>query len=309
MMSRALTRLPALCLVLLTAAAPAQDQPPAKGHLAGRSLEAWLEDLDHDDVLVREEAALVLHRAGPAGRAAVPRLRRLLGHANRSLRGRAALALWRLGGAASPAVTALAENLGEASPLTRREALVALAEMGEQAAPAAGAVLRLRDDPDAAVRAQAGTTLARMGGTALPAVLDALQGKEVGRRRAAIALLVGTMPHAPRKEHLVALADLLKDEDLRVRVDVARLLWARGQTGKAIVTALEEGARAAQWSVRDGVLTTLADSPSRPREIIPLLEAGLLDADEGQRLRAARLLFEVEKKHSRFLPVLIAVIG
>src|SRR5262245_37774348 len=75
--------------------------PPSGGKDAlhfGRPLRAWLDDLGDSDLLVREEAACVLAQLGPAARAALPRLRKLLTHDNRPLRTRAALAVWKVAG-------------------------------------------------------------------------------------------------------------------------------------------------------------------------------------------------------------------
>src|SRR4051794_20254564 len=80
--------------------------PPSSGRqdtlYSGRPLRAWLGDLDDSDLLVREEAACVLAQVGPAARAALPQLRKLLTHDNRSLRTRAALALWKVSGDTKP---------------------------------------------------------------------------------------------------------------------------------------------------------------------------------------------------------------
>src|SRR5262249_22443988 len=113
----------------------AADKTPVS--YAGRSLQAWLDDLHDADPLVREEAIEVLGLLGPAAKAATPELKKLLESKDQALRTRSALALWKVAGEAKPAVAVLAKSLSGAEPAVRREALIALGQMGPAAGPAA----------------------------------------------------------------------------------------------------------------------------------------------------------------------------
>jgi HEAT repeat protein len=273
-----------------------------------RSLVAWLGDLKDRDVLVREEAVEMLGQMGTAARAALPELKKLVADPNRALRTRAALALWRIGGDARPAVAVLTANLRDGDLSMRREALLALGQLGTEAVPAANAIVELLDDSDVAVRSQAGTALTRMARACLPAVLRALQSKEVRLRRNAAGLLAGSLGYALLPEHLPPLAARLKDEDLAVRVDCARLLWIQGQADKAVVTALLAGVQSPDATLRSNVLSNLVGTSPNPRSLLPLLDVALKSADMGNRVQAARILWDIEKKPDRVLPVFLAAI-
>jgi HEAT repeat protein len=193
----------------------ADDKPAKDVTYSGRTLKAWLADLEDSDALIREEAIEVLAQLGATAKQAVPSLEKLLKHENRSLRTRAALALWKIDGNAKPAVTALAGSLRDSGPVVRREALASLAQMGADALPAAPVIIDLLDDLDYMVRSHASTALSRMGSAVMPALLKALEDKEVRLRRNAVTMLSGYLGTTLTKEHLPALTARLKDETSR----------------------------------------------------------------------------------------------
>jgi HEAT repeat protein len=309
-MNRLLIFVPGLLLALGATGAVADDSKTDKPAVsfAGRSLQAWQDDLDDRDPLVREEAVEVLAQLGAQAKETTPRLRKLLADPSRTLRARAALALWRVAGEVKPAVAVLTESLREPSPVTRRDSLSALAQMGPEAASASGAIVELLDDRDLSVRIQAGTTLTRLGRAALPSLVKALASKEVRVRRTAMGQIVGFMLPAVGKEYLPTLSARLEDEDPQVRIDAARVLWWFGQADKPVIAALTEGVRSPDSTVRNNVLNALAGSSERPAALVPLLEVALKSTDQNNRLQAARILFEVEKKPGRVLPIYLAVI-
>ena len=63
---------------------------------AGRPVADWIADLKSDDVLVREEAILVLGGLGPRATEALPALTALLKDPAPTVRTKAALAAWQI---------------------------------------------------------------------------------------------------------------------------------------------------------------------------------------------------------------------
>ena len=156
---------------------------------AGKPLAFWLDELKSDDPLSREEALLVLSDAGPAARAATPRLEKLLKDPERGVRVRAALALWKIAGQTKPALSALTLALREPELANRAEMLSKLGELGREAASSAAIVLPFLEDADAAVRTQAMRTIQRFGAEAVPAILPAFDDANPRLRRAAYSAL------------------------------------------------------------------------------------------------------------------------
>src|SRR5207244_3202404 len=88
----------------------------------------------------------------------------------------------------------------------------------------------------------------------------------------------------------------------------ARVLWSLGQGDKPVIDALTEGVRSGDFALRIRVLGTLAGSAELPRTLVPLLEVVLRGTDPYERLQAARLLYRIEKKPERVLPLYLAAI-
>jgi HEAT repeat protein len=299
----------------LASVAHAQGVGPSeakdKTNPAGRPLSQWIADLDHADPLVREEAIEVLASVGPAARAAVPKLEKLLSTSNQTVRGRAALALWRIDGHTQEAVAILKENLTSPSNWVRAQALTNLGQMGEQAVNAADVILDLLEDPDASIRNQANLMLTRMGPAILPTLARALSHDKVQRRRNAAQFLVRYGSRADKAR--AALDKALKDEDLQVRVDAARALVLLGRTDEPVLGRLMEGIQGENANVQRDVLYLISNSTGllsadKMKTLRPLLVEGLKAQYISPRLQAALALFRVDGNAKEVLPVILAVL-
>lgn len=129
------------------------------GLIAGRSVDAWIEDLvsQSDEALIREAFA-VLGRAHPHAALAIPLM---LERFARGALWRPALAFIRDRGRWS--LPFLAEALDHADYLTRARAAEALGALGATAAPAQELFVRALDDPHNWVRHKAVTAVGFLG--------------------------------------------------------------------------------------------------------------------------------------------------
>ncbi len=286
----------ALSLLLLAAA------PPTPPLISGRPLEAWLADLDDNDQLIREEAIEVLAQLGPKAKAALPKIRPLLKHPYRPMRTRAAIAVWRIGGDAQLALEALTENLRGNKPELRLETLELLSEMHTQALPALPLVLPYLSENDYYLRTAAIRLFQRIGPEIVPALLrEAEKGSRTNRRNAlsqlgAFHLLLGD-------EAVSVLRRCLNDEDRRVRVDAAKLLWLLRGPERRVLDTLLEGVKSVDTVLRSEIISTVSGSHSQSPELLPLLNIAVAAPHPYTQVRAARLLYRIEKNVARVMPI------
>jgi HEAT repeat protein len=110
----------------------------------GRTLLPPGMSLGSSRVAVRGNAATALGHIGPAARAAVPELTKLLRDPDPFVRQQSAIALWRIDGATHVVPLIVAELQSPENPPTWNRALLkVLGEMGSAAKPARAAVLKL----------------------------------------------------------------------------------------------------------------------------------------------------------------------
>ena len=272
---------------------------------SGRPLAAWIGDLKDKDLLRREEAIEVLAGIGRPAESATAELRKLLKADNRNLRIRAALAVWKVGGDSKGVPEIFAEGLKGASTIVRREAILALGSIGPDAAAATTALVDCLDDPDYTLRNQVANTIRQFGKAATPALLGCLKSKSaITRQNALIHLGVTSLG----KEHVPAVSALLRDDTPRCRVEAARLLWKMGETGPPVVAALLEGVKAPNGEFQPIILQTLSNSTERPKTLLPVLRVCIDGFNDYYRVQAARILFEVEKKPDRVLPLYLEIL-
>ncbi|HWG44721.1 MAG TPA: HEAT repeat domain-containing protein [Gemmataceae bacterium] len=285
-----------LGLLLTGAFVCAADEP----RYAGKPLAFWLEELKSDDPLIREEAIAVLADAGPAARAAVPRLETLLKDQQRSVRTQAALALWRIAGQTKPAITALTEAVRDPATPNRAEMLGKLSEFGSAAASSAPAVVEFIRDANPVVRTQAVMAMQRFGATAVPSILPLLDHADRRVRRSACHALGLLGPSA--KDAVPKLAALLKDADEEVRQESLATLGRIGSTARSAAPTLLEWTRDKNPHVRAAGLKGLQEIFADPKLARPAALDGLEDEDPLVRVRAVILLWRIAPKHADILP-------
>ncbi|MGH7168821.1 MAG: HEAT repeat domain-containing protein [Gemmataceae bacterium] len=267
---------------------------------AGKPLAFWLNELKSDDPLIREEALLVLSDAGPAARAATPRLQELLKDDERGVRVRAALALWKIAGRTKPALAALTEALRQPELANRAEILSKLGELGREAGSSAALVLPFFDDADAAVRSQAMRTMQRFGTEAVPAILPAFDDANPRLRRAAYSAL-GLLGSSAR-EAVPKLTRLLEKGDIEDRLEAIKTLGRLGFAARSAAPAILKLTGDSDARLRVAGLTTLqfvgADPILARRAALKALE----DEDLLVRSRGVVLLGRVAPNHPDILP-------
>ncbi|HEY7308817.1 MAG TPA: HEAT repeat domain-containing protein [Gemmataceae bacterium] len=273
---------------------------------AGKPLAFWLDELKSDDPLIRDEAVAVLSDAGPAARAAVPRLEELLKSKQPRVRVRAALALWRIVGQTKPAVAALTEALRDRAAPHRAEMLNQLGQLGSAAASSAPVVVGMVRDPDLVVRTQATMAMQRFGAAAVPSLVPLFEDKDPHVRREACHAL-GLLGMAA-KEGVGKLTPLLKDADTEVRQEALATLGRLGLAAREAAPAIAELARDKDVSLRAASLQALQNIFPDPRLARPIASDALEDDNVLIRCRGLVLLWRVSPKHPDILPHLLELL-
>jgi HEAT repeat protein len=177
---------------------------------------------------VRQAAATVLGRLGPAARDAVPVLAQGLADPDPPFRRAAAQALGQIGAPAADALAALAAALADGNEGVRRATAEALPRVDpawtenprtRDVAPSLLEKLKGRGDPAKQVEAEA---LVAMGVAAVPALIGALRDDDRAVREATAELLCRIGP--PAREAVPALRQALEDPHGWVRDAAARAL-------------------------------------------------------------------------------------
>jgi HEAT repeat protein len=259
------------------------------------ALMAALRDENGD---VKSAAARALGRMGPSAKEAVPALTATLEEDHRwiNMRPDVAEALWRIARheKAAPALKAwLKNNYGH--PPQRIQAACRLWAMDQSAEAIAVLAVELRSGEmkERRLALQALTRIGPGAKAALPMVVASLQDKDLDLRFAAVQFLGRLGEHG--KAAAGDVKKVLDDRDVFVRLAAALTLWriekdpvrldllARDLTDKNV----EVRRMAAEWLSLSDVI---------PRCDVAALTKALDDADARVRLRAARALWQRDKK-------------
>lgn len=330
-----------LALVGFCAAASAQgvktDLPGGKP-TPGKDAAYWIKILEKgDDLLAQEEALEVLGKLGPAARWALPALKRIADDAKSALRKKAVMTIFRIDPKADVSPAILLDGLKDASAQEKLQCAVLLARAAANSATLTKQVLDAFPDLDPGTRALLVERLIGLSPTVYP-VLEQAFGHKDPRVRAG-ALAVADKMTAEVAKSLPKVQTLLKDPDLGVRFEAARIVWRLDakKNERQLAGIFKEAAqdpeirasffaflKAAQPPLRDASLYELAlkDGPpdvrlqaieglaelgkSSKELYAPLLE--VVRTDVGQRAKALRLLGRVcPRELKETLPELIGL--
>ena len=174
-------------LILMVSTATAQPEPPLK---EGKTVREWAERLQSRDLDEQRIAALSLSKLGRESLGALKELRGALSAKDNAVRFYAMRAIANGGPAAKAAIPDIVRIVEEDHPLLARPAALSLAQLGKDVvAPAS----KLLDHPNPRIRRNAVLTLGKLGGlaeTAYPAIFKRLTDDEsfLVRRRVAESL-------------------------------------------------------------------------------------------------------------------------
>jgi HEAT repeat protein len=261
--------------------------------------------LDDRALAFQDAAFSLLVRIGPGAKAAVPRLVRLIqetkpsetpsvaGSPRRRTEIRAFHILAEIGPDAKDAVPALTTAL--ANPELRLEAIQTLGKIGPAARGALPAIKEALQLEFASRRKETGfdyslhlcfKAIASMGSDGVPLLVEVLGNQERQVYITSIAPELGKLGPVARSA-VPRLTQLLKHENVDVRLDVACALW-RIDRSEAVVPVLAE----------------LVKEPHRPEGIIGTGVGSALQAEQGRVEQAIRTLGEIGPAAKGALPVL-----
>ena len=294
---------------------PAPAGPSTTGPLGIPTL---IEALRHDDVSVREWAAIAVRDIGAPAAEAVPALVSALEDTTSGIRDWAAMALGSIGPAAKEALPALLVALRDTNTFLRAAAAGALGAIGTAAESAIPQLIAALKDENRNVRSRSAEALGEMGPlarSAMPALLEALEDRDVSAADAASAALrkiiggpsavVSEPPTPPAPT--TAGADLvraLKDKDRDARWRAAVALGATPASSE-VVLALVEAIEDPDDTVRWEAVKALGKLGSGAKDAVPALAAALYDEDEIFRRHAASALAAMGPDAAAAVPALI----
>ena len=140
-----------------------------------------VEALHHEDVRVREWAAVALRDLGPGAHDAVPALIEVLRDPGSGIRDWAALALGGVAIEVTAVLPELVQALHDANMFLRAAAATSLGALGSRARPAVPQLVAALRDENGSVRARAAVALGRIGSLArdaVPVLLRLLEDRE-----------------------------------------------------------------------------------------------------------------------------------
>jgi HEAT repeat protein len=297
-------------VVTMAVATPSPAQRPKKAAareavVSGKTISAWIKDLQGKAVLGRVGAINALIQAGPEARTAVaalvgtfrdrdatflhplaavalarigpdavPSLEKALGDDAETVRGGAALALGLIGPSARPAATALTRALHDRSEVVRFAAAQALGRVGPGARTALPDLRKALEDKDSAVRVASAHALWLVAseGRGLSVLTAALRDPSPSVVQAAVVALgeMGTAAKSTAKE-LKALAD--KGPDPARRLQAAEACYRVGGDG-AVVSLVSRELKSADVDTRRlavAVLGTLGREANAVKLLVGLL--------------------------------------
>ena len=270
-----------------------RDVPVSFDH-GGKPVERWLQELRHDDYVVRDAALEAVREMGDK---ALPHLVSRLRHRDSKLRE----VLVGLADRWSPGRLGVIE-----AHLEREVAARTLAELPERSAKGAPELVELLDDEWGPAAEEAQRAVRLMGAPAIPHLITALREGGVSLRAAAASSLREIDP-APRSA-FAALREAAGDSSERVRKEAAVALRLDSESTGS-VDVLRELLEDESNEVRSAAAESLGHIRLKARAAVGSLRVRLFDSNVVVRIQAAKALWKIEKEAERPLETLIEAMG
>lgn len=244
------------------------------------SVSSLIEDLKHEEVAVRRNAATTLGNYGSRAEKAIPALKDAVHDKNFAVRVLAGVALTRLGET---------EGEVEISPFDIPMLIPALG------------------DKEGAVRDSAEEGLEKLGIIAVPALAKALQDKDSSVRRGAVKVLFHLGPQAA--DAAPALADALKTGETGFQQSIVVALGQLGPAGAPAVPQLLDAAGWVDSHCRSLIFQTLGQIGPRADAAVPAAIEALGDESRSVRSQAATALSKFGPSAKDAIPALADVLS
>jgi hypothetical protein len=313
--------------------APAQ-QGPAKEHF-GKPQSFWLQRLQSNDLLERDEAIQVFARVGTDGRAAAPLLKLLLKDPALPSRLQVALALWKIQADGTDAAPTLARDFPLLTPAQKGQVVSFILGLKKADEPSFALLEVFHNDPQFATHVR--FHLPALGPEAVP-----LYGKWIERSKGKdrVDLVAGTPLAYLIASRGAIVTPYLHDADPVCQAASAAVLLAVPGKRQAAVDALislaeskdKEASNRALWALCHhpqvspkaapvyfqalkhsslehrlaAVRPVLTIAPDRAEEVLPVLEEGLKATSFLLRNQSYLLVPELKDKGEKLAPVLVA---
>ena len=213
-----------------------------------KTIDEWIEELDHNDVEVRRSAARALEQTGPEAKDAIPALIEALEDKDEYVRAAAGRALGKIGPEAERAIPILMKMIKDQVMIVRMGAAIGLGGIGPKAREAIPVLADALEGPneDHNVQYRAAEALGKMGPEAIPALVKAIQNTQYFVRRMSARALgeIGGADVVP------ALIKALQDDDRNVRVISVQALGKIGPDAKEAIPALTKALHDKYYPVR-----------------------------------------------------------
>ena len=170
--------------------------------------------------------------------------------------------------------------------MVRRLAAIALGQVGPEAKDAVSELAELMKDRDASVAIEAVSSLTRIGKAAVPKLVEALQGEDQRSRSWAAGALGRIGPDADSAGP--ALLEAIKDKNRQVSSDASTALG--GIQTKKTLSMLLAALGDTDPQTRPAIILALGRFRDESKQVVPALDALLLDKDTMIRERAVRAL-------------------
>ncbi len=294
-------------LVALGTAAGAQgDKTQLPGGKPGNDAAYWIKILEKgEDPLAQEEALENLGKLGPAARMALPALKRIADDDKSALRKKAVMTIFRIDPKANVSPAILLDGLKEASAQEKLQCAVLLARAAANSPTLTRQILDALPNLDSATRALLVGRLNGLSPTVYP-VLEEAFGHKHPQVRAASLAVAGKMTVEVAKS-LAAVRGLLKDPDLGVRFEAARIVWLLDakKNEKQLAGIFKEAAQDAE--IRASVFAFLPVAQPPLREAA-LFELALRHGPAEVRLQAIAGLADLGKPSRDLLAPLLDLV-